>query len=1516
MHNSRILFLFLLTFCGLLQLVNAQAPEIEWDRTYGGEGVENITNVFPLADGDFMIFGESASKTSEFKEGEKIGGYDYWFVEVDKSGTKKGDKTFGGKGHDKLKEVIQTKDGFLLAGNSPSDANEKGEKSENSKGSDDYWVVKLNSDGSKAWDRTLGGDGNDFLSSVIQTSDGGYLLAGHSNSSDESEDKSESSVGYDYWVIKLNSRGIREWDKTFNRLSNDLLKSFLLETTDGFIVAGTPTAIWEVQEGNGFGTVKEHLDYWVAKVSKDNGTELWSKTYGGLGTDELASILPAKDGFLLAGTSDSFAEERKTEGTRGRKDYWVVKIDGNGKKEWDKSFGGENNDILKEVVRIEDGYILAGTSSSNPDESGGKSEANHGEGDYWVVKVSPEGGKQWDRTFGGSAADTLRTIIPTTDGFLLAGSSSSTSNLQGGKSENGRGNIDYWVVEINKSGKKLWDKTLGGNDIDFLRPVLQTKDGGYLLAGHSASSNVSGDKSDPNRGIHDLWVVKLSPKVPSEPAILSVETASEASEDGKNGSFELKLSRPLSETISIQYDLSGTATENDYKSHEGSVEISAGKTSVSIIIEVKDDDLIEWDETVKITLLDKSSEEVEIAESPENEAELLIINNDTEIVRASKVQDTSEGSGEAGKFEITLDKALDFGINVGFSLTGTAVNGDDYYFNEGHIYIDAGEVSAIISIDAEVDDDSGDETVILSLSQTDHPYVLVEEGDHEMFISDAAPYYTLSVYPGEHAVEGEKQGSFKFELGNTFGHDIIVEYTLSGTAENGKDYETEGSVTIPAHEDTYELLVTALPDTLQDEDEKIILDISNIISDEEIQKDPRASQAEITIKDKEVIFLSLTKGKDAKEDKENGKFVISSSAALPHNITIHYTFSGSTAVPGKDFTSPEGNKVIMTAGSQTVEVVISVTPDTQPEGDETVVMTLSGREDYILLNKDASTATLKIEDDEACFNITHSIQHAGCEDASNGGIDIQVEGASEEITFIWSNGVKVEDLKNVPSGTYKLEVKDNKTGCNVIREFVVESVDKDPPVVRTRSVTIQLDAGGKGNLSAIDLNNGSSDNCGIEAYSADKTTFSCSDIGENQVIITVEDINGNKASANATVFVEDNLIPVLEKDQEFLIPEDAQVNLVIGTVKANDNCKLQNWQILEGNEEGFFKIDDTGQISIQSKPASGVAAFSVKVQVSDGFSQVSEVITFKVTEENSKGPSASTSVNDQKVKEDDFFDFTIPLETFSYGKPEELVYSLHGQPGWLTFESLSLHCEGNPVNEDVGVYQVIIRATDGQGRFAEQPFTVEVINTNDAPHNLILSGNKLKENQPEGTIVGDLIPEDVDVGDQHTFKMAAGPGDTHNQFFELQNSNLLSTWVPDYEKDSLLTIRLAVTDNAGAVFEQVFEIKILDEEEEAQEEITAFLPTLFTPNGDQENDLFLLRASDIEQIHWMIYNRQGRLVYETKDVLEATQSGWDGSVRGEPQPEDSYIWVVEGSGKGGLPLSVNGRTSGSVTLIR
>ena len=432
----------------------------------------------------------------------------------------KAQKTMGGFQPDDLRSMDLTKDsGLIVGGTSESDSS--GQKTEHSRGILDYWVIKLNSNEKIQWDKTIGGNYDESLGSIQQTRDGGYIIGGTSPS-DISGEKSENSKGsYDYWIVKLDRSGHVEWDKTIGGNDYDAL-SCLQQTCDGGYILGGES--FSNKSADKTANSRGSADYWVVKLNK-HGKIQWDKTIGGSDIDVLYSLQQTKDsGYILGGYSQSNSSGQKSENGRGEYDYWVVKLDKNGQIKWNKTIGGNNSDVLYAIQQTCDGgFVLGGSSSS--DISGEKTESNRGlyHFDYWIVKLNKYGDIQWDKTIGGIAEDILYSLQQTTDkGYIIGGAS--LSNIGAEKTEDSRGDYDYWVVKIDRRGQIQWDKTVGGNHGDYLHSIKEIKRNLYVLGG-SSSSDSSGDKTANPRGgpyDQDYWVVTLQyrnrPIVASNPS--------------------------------------------------------------------------------------------------------------------------------------------------------------------------------------------------------------------------------------------------------------------------------------------------------------------------------------------------------------------------------------------------------------------------------------------------------------------------------------------------------------------------------------------------------------------------------------------------------------------------------------------------------------------------------------------------------------------------------------------------------------------------------------------------------------------------------------------------------------------------------------------------------------------------------------------------------------------------------------------------------------------------------------
>ncbi|AUD05554.1 hypothetical protein [Spirosoma pollinicola] len=442
-------------------------PVRQWDKTFGRSQNDFLSVTLPTADGGYLLGGVSF-ETPYFDDHESG---NFWLVKVGKDGNKQWDKLLNTQGQKNLKTLLATTDGgYLVGGDALPFIN--GDK--NAFGA--MWLIKIDASGNKLWDKAYEGiklppgpfgymyGTYSIYGSMIATADGGYLLGG-SCASGVGGDKTQPSKGsYDYWILKLDANGNKQWDKVFGGNKDDLLVSVLASADGGYVLGGN-----------------------------SNSDAVGDKTD------------PSRDG------SSYF-------------DYWVIKIDVNGIKQWDKTYGGKSYENLLAFITTPDGgYLLGGDSTSGV--SGDKTQSNRGGFDYWVVKLDANGIKQWDKTLGGNYYDTFGGFTPTPDGGYLIGGSS-VSDISGDVTApriTYADSFDYWIVKLSSTGTKLWDKKYGGATYNHLATLMTTSDGGYLVGGTS-SSGVYGDKSQPSQGGTDYWLLKLKDcQLPTNCIIITIK---------------------------------------------------------------------------------------------------------------------------------------------------------------------------------------------------------------------------------------------------------------------------------------------------------------------------------------------------------------------------------------------------------------------------------------------------------------------------------------------------------------------------------------------------------------------------------------------------------------------------------------------------------------------------------------------------------------------------------------------------------------------------------------------------------------------------------------------------------------------------------------------------------------------------------------------------------------------------------------------------------------------------------
>ncbi|MCX6253688.1 MAG: hypothetical protein NTV31_04335 [Bacteroidia bacterium] len=370
------------------------------------------------------------------------------------------DKTYGGSSTDEAQSIIQTTDGgYAMAGFTLA------------KEDDNIWVLKLDQMGEIVWDKTYGGLEDDEAKSIIQTNDGGYAVVGYT--------ESKGSGGSDVWILKLNQLGEILWDKTYGGATADEANSIIQTTDGGYAVTGYTSSKESTNYYDDTWNRINSKNIWILKLNQ-LGEIVWDKTYGGTRADEAKSIIQTIDGgYAVVGYTESKGS--------GGSDIWILKLNQLGEILWDKTYGGATADEANSIIQTTDaGYAIAGwTTSKNPNKEDFP--------DLWVLKLNQMGEIIWDKMYGGHSAEG-NSIIQTTDGgYAVAG-------YIGSK---GAGNADFWVLKLDQMGEIVLDKTYGGIDSDIANSIIQTIDGGYIVAGLTYSKGA---------GWADIWVLKLDNK--------------------------------------------------------------------------------------------------------------------------------------------------------------------------------------------------------------------------------------------------------------------------------------------------------------------------------------------------------------------------------------------------------------------------------------------------------------------------------------------------------------------------------------------------------------------------------------------------------------------------------------------------------------------------------------------------------------------------------------------------------------------------------------------------------------------------------------------------------------------------------------------------------------------------------------------------------------------------------------------------------------------------------------------
>lgn len=404
-------------------------------------------------------------------------------------------KTFGGSKNDVAKSVVKTPDGgYAILGSTQSNDADISSKTDDSF---DFLLLKFSEEDTLEWSKTYGGSDDDRGEDLIVTNDGGFALLGYSKSIDGN--LTTNAGAQDFWMIKTNATGTLLWQKNFGFSGADY-GTVLIQTRDnGYLLTGVLDVTASGGQGNAK-TTQKHAggDVWAVKLDAAGNLE-WSKFYGGSFTETPFGLIETSDnGYIIAASSDS--DDFNITNNKGNYDFWILKINNKGALIWQKNFGGSEIDEPWAITSSDDGnFIIVGdTRSTDQDISN-----NNGAADVWMLKISSEGNFISENTIGGSSFDVGRAIAKTHENhFLIAGSSRSSNNGFSNQGQN-----DALILETDRNKKLLWQKTIGGSEIDFFYDVIQLNNNSIIAVGETSSANAD---VLSNKGFSDVLIVKLN----------------------------------------------------------------------------------------------------------------------------------------------------------------------------------------------------------------------------------------------------------------------------------------------------------------------------------------------------------------------------------------------------------------------------------------------------------------------------------------------------------------------------------------------------------------------------------------------------------------------------------------------------------------------------------------------------------------------------------------------------------------------------------------------------------------------------------------------------------------------------------------------------------------------------------------------------------------------------------------------------------------------------------------------
>ena len=497
-------------------------------RNIGGNSSDYIRSVFQTNDGGYIIGGYFQSRSIQV--GDYIltnnGNVDGMILKIENIELNNPEVTkaegIGGISREIISAVSKTNDGgYIIGGYFESRSIQVGEYTltNNNSVNADGMIIKYSSNGEVEWVRSIGGNSSDYIRSVFQTNDGGYIIGGSfkSRSIQIGEHTLTNNGSSDGMMIKYSSEGEAEWARSIGGSNDDDISEVSKTNDGGYIVVGDFSSnsiqVGEYTLTNNGSTT--YTDGMIIKYSGSGEVE-WARSIGGSDFEQIVSATPTSDGGYVVGgrfksSSIQVGEYTLTKSGSNYFDGMIIKYNSSGEVEWAKSIGESRDESISSVTSTSDGGIIAGGYFEGTIQVGEYTLTANGNVDGMVIKYDSEGKVEWAKSLGGSGSDQIVSATPTSDGGIAAVGDFLSGSIQVGEyTLTNNGSRDVIIIKYSSSGDVEWVKSVGGNDRDEVTSVTEAKDGSIIVGGYFASKNIEVDgKTLTNNGNTDGMILEI-----------------------------------------------------------------------------------------------------------------------------------------------------------------------------------------------------------------------------------------------------------------------------------------------------------------------------------------------------------------------------------------------------------------------------------------------------------------------------------------------------------------------------------------------------------------------------------------------------------------------------------------------------------------------------------------------------------------------------------------------------------------------------------------------------------------------------------------------------------------------------------------------------------------------------------------------------------------------------------------------------------------------------------------------